>query len=107
MLRNKLIETECNQYLSDLNFRLTILQNSFIIYGLLIAGSDVTDVYSLQAVGRMFQGTDDTYLTCHYVSFIFNFTIFSCDFNSECGADFSFFVKHNLKYTVRRSVIVT
>jgi hypothetical protein len=91
---------------SDLNFWLTILQNSFIIYGLLIAGSDVTDVYSLQAVGRMFQGTDDTYLTCHYMSFIFNFTIFSCDFNSECRALISCFVRHNLKRTIRMSVIV-
>jgi len=91
---------------SDLNFRLTILQNSFIIYGLLIAGSDVTDVYSLQVVDRMFHGTDDTYLTCHYVSFIFNFTIFSCDFNSECGADISCFVRHHLKRMLRRSVIV-
>lgn len=91
---------------SDLNFRLTILQNSFIIYGLLIAGSDVTDVYSLQAVGRMFQGTDDTYLTCHYVSFIFSFTIFSRDFISECGTNISCFVRRHLKCMLRRSEIV-
>jgi len=40
------------QIFSDLNFRLTILQNSFIIYGLLIAGSDVIDVYSFASSGQ-------------------------------------------------------
>jgi hypothetical protein len=44
-------------------FVLPILCNSFIIYVhslLLITGNDITRVYSLPAVGRMFQGTDDT-----------------------------------------------
>jgi hypothetical protein len=44
-------------------FASSLIYNSFITYALLITGSDVTSVYSLQAAGRMFQGTDDTSLT--------------------------------------------